>query len=76
MINDNTGYDKLKRFGLPALFYENYENFESLPPSESSKKYRAEMKLILSTFKKGKIIYLVYVNTHGEFYYTKIVITE
>lgn len=76
LINDNTGYDKLKHFGLPALFDGDYGNFESLQPSESSKKYRAEMELILSAFKKDKIIYPVYVNTHGEFYYTKIVITE
>ena len=76
MINDNVGYDKLKKFGFPALFDDNYGKFESLQPSESSKKYRAELKLILSEFKKDKIIYPVYVTTHGEFYYTKIVIRQ
>lgn len=76
LINDNTGYDKLKHFGLPALFDEDYGKVESLQPSQSSKKYRAELKLILSEFKKDKIIYPVYVTTHGEFYYTKIVIRQ
>ncbi|MCZ0891858.1 hypothetical protein O0Z71_05320 [Ligilactobacillus saerimneri] len=74
LINDNVGYDKLKKFGFPALFDDNYGKFESLQPSESSKKYSTEIELILSTFKKDKIIYPVYANTHGEFYYTQIVI--
>ncbi|MBU5309284.1 hypothetical protein [Ligilactobacillus saerimneri] len=74
LINDNVGYDKLKKFGFPALFDDNYGKFESLQPSESSKNYSTEMELILSTFKKDKIIYPVYTNTHGEFYYTQIVI--
>lgn len=76
LINDNVGYDKLKNFGFSALFDEDYGKVESLQPSQSSKKYRAELKLILSEFKKDKIIYPVYVTTHGEFYYTKIVIKE
>ena len=76
LINDNAGYDKLKNFGFSALFDEDYGKVESLQPSQSSKKYRAELKLILSEFKKDKIIYPVYVTTHGEFYYTKIVIKE
>lgn len=76
LINDNVGYDKLKNFGFSALFDEDYGKIESLQPSESSKKNRAELKLILSEFKKDKIIYPVYVTTHGEFYYTKIVIKE
>ena len=76
LINDNVGYDKLKNFGFSALFDEDYGKIESLQPSESSKKYRAELKLILSEFKKDKIIYPVCVTTHGEFYYTKIVIKK
>lgn len=76
LINDNVGYDKLKNFGFSALFDENYGKVESLQPSQSSKKYKAEIELILSAFKKDKIIYPVYINTHGEFYYTKIVIRQ
>ncbi|MBX0284422.1 hypothetical protein GTO84_09385 (plasmid) [Ligilactobacillus salivarius] len=76
LINDNVGYDKLKNFGFSALFDEDYGKVESLQPSESSKKYKAEIELILSEFKKDKIIYPVYINTHGEFYYTKIVIRQ
>lgn len=52
LINDNVGYDKLKNFGFSALFDEDYGKVESLQPSESSKKYKVEIKLILSTFKK------------------------
>lgn len=76
LINDNVGYDKLKNFGFSALFDEDYGKVESLQPSQSSKKYKAEIELILSAFKKDKIIYPVYTNTHGEFYYTKIVIRQ
>lgn len=76
LINENTGYDKLNHFGVSSIIDPSYGNFETLQPSESSRKYKFELEVFLNSYKDGESVYPVYATTHGEFYYTKMVIKK
>lgn len=76
LINENIGYDKLNHFGVSSIIDPSYGNFETLQPSESSRKYKFELKVFLNSYEDGESVYPVYATTHGEFYYTKMVIKK
>lgn len=76
LITENTGYDKLNHFGISSIIDPSYGNFETLQPSESSRKYKFELEVFLNSYKDGESVYPVYATTHGEFYYTKMVIKK